>query len=289
MAKKPRKLKIEALGALLLTLLPACSSEEKLPARAGASASPVLRSGGPPQAGGASGHLRPEGLTIEARFIPPEGFERVPLQANSFSAYLRSLPLKPAGTKVRYFNGREKDPAGVYDAVVDLSLGRQDLQQCADAVIRLRAEYLYARRMYDQIHFNFLRDGRPRAYLDLVGADRSYAAFLRYLNHIFAWANTASLAAELAPVGDVRQMEVGHVFIRPGRPYGHAVIVVDLAVRPGSGQKVFLLAQSYLPAQDIQILKNPDDPALSPWYKTDFEGPLITPEWVFEKTDLRKF
>ncbi len=44
-----------------------------------------------------------------------------------------------------------------------------------------------------------------------------------------------------------------------------------------------------MPAQDIQILKNPNDPALSPWYKTDFEGPLLTPEWTFEKTDLRRF
>ena len=289
MAKKLRTLKIEALGALLLILSAACSSEEKLTAPAGTSALPVLESGGPPQSEASSQHIRPEGLTVEARFIPPEGFKRVLVEANSFSAYLRGLPLKPAGTKVRYFDGREKDPGGVYDAVVDLSLGQQDLQQCADAVIRLRAEYLYAQRMYDQIRFNFLRDGRPRAYLDFVGADRSYAAFLRYLDHIFAWANTASLAAELIPVGDVRQMEAGHVFIRPGRPYGHAVIVVDLAVRPSSGQKVFLLAQSYMPAQDIQILKNPNDPALSPWYKTDFEGPLFTPEWVFERKDLKRF
>ncbi|MBN2610182.1 MAG: hypothetical protein JXB00_01355, partial [Bacteroidales bacterium] len=53
--------------------------------------------------------------------------------------------------------------------------------------------------------------------------------------------------------------------------------------------KVFLLAQSYMPAQDIQILKNPNDKSISPWYSLDFEGDLITPEWTFKKTDLKRF
>ncbi len=190
---------------------------------------------------------------------------------------------------MRYYDGREKSPEGVYVAVVDFNLGRRDLQQCADAVIRLRAEYLYAQGKYDQIHFNFLSDGRPRTFLDYVGADRSYTAFLRYLDFVFERANTASLAAEMAPVRDFLGLRAGDVFIQPRRPYGHAVIVVDLAVNAGSGKKVFLLAQSYMPAQDIQILVNPNDPALSPWYAADFEGPLLTPQWTFEKANLKRF
>ncbi|MGB9004441.1 MAG: DUF4846 domain-containing protein [Candidatus Aminicenantales bacterium] len=241
------------------------------------------------QAGGSSSFIRPEGKTIADRFMPPAGFTRLPAEADSFAAFLRNLPLMPAGTRIRYFDGGEKDPDGVYEAVVDLSLGRRDLQQCADAVIRLRAEYLYARQRYGQIRFNFVSDGRPHRYLDFVGGDLSYAAFLRYLDTVFDSANTASLAAELVPVGDIQQMQAGDVFIRSGRPYGHAVIIVDLAVNPADGRQLFLLAQSYMPAQDIQILKNPNDPALSPWYLADFEGSLVTPEWIFEKTDLRRF
>lgn len=280
-------------AALLLVLaqalILACSPQGNLASRVGSSEKPGLKADDIPQAGGSLSLIRPEGKTIADRFMPPAGFAWLPAEADSFAAFLRSLPLKPVGTKVRYFDGREKDPDGVYEAVVDLSLGRRDLQQCADAVIRLRAEYLYARRRYGQIQFNFLDDGRPHRYLDFVSGDLSYAALLRYLDTVFDSANTASLAAELVPVGDIRQMQAGDMFISAGRPYGHAVIIVDLAVNPADGRRLFLLAQSYMPAQDIQILKNPNDPALSPWYPADFEGSLVTPEWVFKKTDLKRF
>jgi hypothetical protein len=61
---------------------------------------------------------------------------------------------------------------------------------------------------------------------------------------------------------------------------------VDVAQHKNSGKKVFLLAQSYMPAQEIHVLKNPDDPALSPWYRLDFGETLRTPEWSFSKNDL---
>ena len=82
-------------------------------------------------------------------------------------------------------------------------------------------------------------------------------------------------------------MEIGDVFIRGGSP-GHAVIVVDLAA-DAQGRQVFLLAQSYMPAQEIQILKNPNDQALSPWYSTDFGEELVTPEWTFGKGERKRF
>lgn len=72
---------------------------------------------------------------------------------------------------------------------------------------------------------------------------------------------------------------------------GHAVIVVDVAIYPQTGKKVFLLTQSYMPAQQIQILVNPANRGLSPWYELsdNDEGKLYTPEWVFEKKDLKRF
>ena len=48
-------------------------------------------------------------------------------------------------------------------------------------------------------------------------------------------------------------LQPGDVFIKGGSP-GHAVIVVDVAIYPQTGKKVFLLAQSYLLAHQIQIL-----------------------------------
>ena len=51
-------------------------------------------------------------------------------------------------------------------------------------------------------------------------------------------------------------LQPGDVFIKGGSP-GHAVIVVDVAIYTQTGKKVFLLAQSYMPAQQIHILVNP--------------------------------
>ena len=64
---------------------------------------------------------------------------------------------------------------------------------------------------------------------------------------VFSYAGTASLSRELAPV-NYQDMKIGDVFIQGGHP-GHAVIVVDIAVHPKTKKKVFLLAQSYMPAQ----------------------------------------
>jgi hypothetical protein len=48
-----------------------------------------------------------------------------------------------------------------------------------------------------------------------------------------------------------------------------------------------MLAQSYMPAQDIQILKNPNDSDISPWYSANFVDKLLTPEWTFDTGDLK--
>ncbi len=78
------------------------------------------------------------------------------------------------------------------------------------------------------------------------------------------------------------------MFIQGGFP-GHAVIVIDIAVRKKSGEKIFLLAQSYMPAQDIHILKNLRSRQFSPWYSVNFGRKLHAPEWVFTRDDLKRF
>ena len=103
---------------------------------------------------------------------------------------------------------------------------------------------------------------------------------------IFNYAGTASLEKELKKV-NVKGIRPGDVFIQGGFP-GHAVIVVDVA-QNSVGDKIFMVAQSYMPAQDIHVLKNPNDSGMSPWYSTDFGSTLYTPEWSFERNNLRRF
>jgi hypothetical protein len=62
-----------------------------------------------------------------------------------------------------------------------------------------------------------------------------------------------------------------------------------MAVNRISGEKVFMLAQSYMPAQDIHILKNLSERNISPWYRIPLENEINTPEWIFYKQDLYRF
>ena len=107
------------------------------------------------------------------------------------------------------------------------------------------------------------------------------------MDNIFMFAGTASLSKELHSK-NVEDLAAGDVFIQGGFP-GHAVIVMDVAVSD-KGSKVFLLAQSYMPAQDIHILKNDNNFGISPWYDLDeIEGSLKTPEWTFSSSDLKSW
>lgn len=226
--------------------------------------------------------------TISLRYQVPENCTRLNVDSIGFGFYLRNLPIKPKDALVSYYNGGNKTPGDVYCGVVDLSLGNRDLQQCADAVMRLRAEYLFEKGKKEDIHFNFLSDGKPRYFKDHCGQNYDYPSLLKYLDYIFAFANTSSLHDELSPVSNFQEMVIGDVLIQKGSPYGHAVIVVDMCVNEQTGDKYYMLAQSYMPAQDIQILKNPESDQLSPWYKLK-EGRIITPEWTFQSSDLRRF
>lgn len=244
------------------------------------------------------------GNTIRERFAAPDGFARVEPAENSFGFYLQHLPLKAPATPVKYYDGRIKPNNGVYLAVVDIDVGKKDLQQCADAIMRLRAEYLYGRKNYDQIHFNFTNgfradyakwrsgyrirvDGNQVSWYKTNSASEDYPSFRKYMERVFMYAGTLSLAKELQPV-PLSELKIGDVFIQGGSP-GHAVIVVDAAEEASTGKRLFMLAQSYMPAQDIQVLQNPNDSALSPWYSLEKGATLYTPEWTFAFDDLKRF
>lgn len=227
------------------------------------------------------------GNTIKTRFSVPEGYERVDAPENSFHAFLQKLPLKEYGTEVKYYNGKIKKNNDVYCSVVDLHIGDRNLHECADAVMRLKADYLYQQKKYSEIHFNFLSDSKPRYFKDYANGDYSEKKFRSYLNWVFAFANSASLHDEMKAVGDIKNIQPGDVLIQKKNPYGHAVIVVDIA-KNENGEKIVLLAQSYMPAQEIQILINPNDSELSPWYHLE-EGDIHTPEWEFVSGHLKRF
>lgn len=205
----------------------------------------------------------------------PQGYERITVNTNSFGAYLRSLPLKKDKT-VYLYNGQKKYNQSAQYAVLNISTGNKDLQQCADAVMRLRAEYLKSLN-------------QPICFADNAGKNYcwnnyTHRGWQAYLETVFGMCGTLSLEKHLKKT-DWNQLKMGDVVIKGGSP-GHAILVMDIARHNITGKLIFLLAQSYMPAQDIHLLINPNEKTISPWYSIP-EEKLVTPEWTFYTTCLR--
>jgi hypothetical protein len=243
--------------------------------------------------------------TIAESFAPPDGFARVPAADGSFGEWLRHLPLAPEGTPVRFYDGREKPDQSEIAAVIDIDVGGANLQQCADAIIRLRAEYLFGRGDAGGLAFDFTSGDRYRFQSYAKGVapvvsgatvtwrtgerhGLSHDSLRRWLDIVFTYAGTLSLARELQPVPRLSDAAIGDVLVHGGTP-GHAVLIVDLAVEPTSGRKRALLAQGFMPAQSVHVLRNPLDPDLSPWFALADDRPIVMPEWMLRPDELRRF
>lgn len=240
--------------------------------------------------------------TLAERITPPEGFERVPAATGSWAEWLRGLRMKPQGSPVLTFKGAPKWRQDVHVAVVDIDVGKRDLQQCADAIMRLRAEWLFAAERPNEIAFNFTDGGRVpfarwakgerpsssgKTWRRSAKADGSYPSFRRYMDQVFSYAGTYSLDRELKPA-DPASLAIGDVFIKGGFP-GHAVLVADMVRNKDTGEARFLLLQSYMPAQEIHVLKNPAAMDGSPWYSASVSWPFQTPEWRFPEGSLKRW
>ena len=200
---------------------------------------------------------------------------------DSFGEWLRNISLKK-GKQVYLYNGELKKNQRAQFAVMDIPVGKKDLQQCADALMRLRSEYLFNQKKYSAIEF---RDNAEKLYKWRGESDRP--GFEKYLENVFGMCGSASLEKQLKPVSSLNEIQAGDVFIKGGFP-GHAMMVMDVAMN-NKGKKIFMLAQSYMPAQDIHIVKNPVNDTLSPWYEVNDAKEIITPEWKFINEQLRRW
>ena len=247
---------------------------------------------------------------LRARFAPPAGFTRREPPDGSFGAWLSRLPLAAKGTPVRAFDGKELHPADhpSIAAVVAIDVGAADLQQCADSVIRLHAEWSWATRPRDAIGYRaaagialpwsrwargerVVPEGtKSIAWVPSAKPADDHATFRRYLDAVFAWANTVSLAKEATPIAE-RDLAAGDFVVLPGNP-GHAVLVLDLA-SDDAGRRVALLGQGYMPAQSFQVLRperGSREDVGGPWFLLEpaAEG-VKTPFWpVFPWSALRR-
>lgn len=238
--------------------------------------------------------------SIIERFTLPDDYERISVEENSFAEYLRKYPLKKYGSPVLLYNGEEKRNK-VYVSVFDFPLLKTDLIQCADAVIKLRAEYLYKNKKYSEIKFHITNgmlvpferfingervivSGNKTAWKEGYKKGTSRDVFDEYLKFVYSYAGTYSLSKEANPKS-IENIIPGDFFIYGGSP-GHVVLVLDIAINKITGKRIMLLGQSYMPSQEFHILKSYEK--ISPWYYIE-DDILETPEWTFDKGSLMGF
>ena len=240
-----------------------------------------------------------DGMTVATRINTPEGFMRK--EDNAYEDFIRNQTLMPHGSPVVLYNGTEKGNQNAHVAVFSIDVGERDRQQCADAALRLRCEFLFSTNQHDKINYHLTNgdefpyakyregyrlkvDGHNTSLVKTANADSSYAVFRKYCDILFAYAGTISVEKESQSISK-EEMRIGDIFVKGGSP-GHCVIVIDMCEN-ADGSKMFLLGQSYMPAQQIHILKNPASE--NPWYSVaGLTYPFSTPEWTFESECLKR-
>lgn len=239
-------------------------------------------------------------VALASKFPAPEGFKRVVVRGDSFGAWLRRLPLRTDRTQVQSFDGRPlNSPAA---ALIAIDTGTRDLQQCADSIIRLHAEFHASVESTHALRYHFT-SGDKVTYDDWLKGERiavsgstvtrskgaprnpGRASLKSWLQLVFMYAGTRSLHLDSTSV-EPADISPGDFFVEPGSP-GHAVIVLDVAVAE-DGRRKALLGQGFMPAQDMHVIQGSD----GPWFDlpTTKSAEFKTPSWrAFHGKDARRF
>ncbi len=191
-----------------------------------------------------SSMIDPMGYTVETRFKPPDGYERINGNEMSFTYYLRNLRMLADGESAVYHDGTVKPNNNIYAGVLDLNMGVEGLQKEAQFCMRLRGEYLFRQEQYAKIAFTVNNSSRKRVSyvewaegLEMTINDKTYwtkqssdidryRTFRNYLDFIFTNSDIATLLADVQ-VTSLKDIMPGDMLVQSARP-GHVVMVLDV-------------------------------------------------------------
>jgi hypothetical protein len=217
------------------------------------------------------------------------------LQLNSWQYFLQHLPEEKG--PIRDYTGKAITNQSKHYSIIKYDVGNRDLQQCADALMRIRAEYLFEQQRYNEIGFHFVNgsfyrykdylhgkrpklNGNKTEFINVAATENNHQSLRNYLDIVYNYASTISLTAELKPAAG---FGIGTVIITPGSP-GHCTLIVDEKTNE-RGEKLYKLVEGYMPAQTIYVLKAPDG---TPWHR--LSGNYIeTASFSFTSFELKKF
>jgi hypothetical protein len=248
-------------------------------------------------------YINKSGNTVQTRITLPKGYKRVVYKKGSFQDYLRNYKLKPFGAKVINYDGTAYFYQSGHVGVLEIPVPKNGLQQCADVLMRLRAEYLWNKNLKSKIGFQFTSGhyvswqkyasgvrpkikGNKVTFAKTAQEDSSKKNFYKYLNLIYTYAGTLSLYTELPKIKD-SNLQLGDMLVTPGTP-GHIVMLID-EIENEKGEKLFLLAQGNTPSQTMHLLKNTMDTSISPWIKLKNNMEVNIPAYTFEKAKFVRF
>lgn len=204
--------------------------------------------------------------TLSTRIETPSGYKRIEVEKSSFGGFIRDLEVKPDQSPILDYQGNQIMNQSSHLAIINLDVGKKDLQQCADACIRIRAEYLWNRNEKDalsfqltngqKVHWKEWSEGmRPHLKNNKITfskdseKDESKANFRKWLDFVYTYAGTISLSKQLHPTNE---LSIGDIIVTPGSP-GHVVMIADIAEN-SRHERIYLLLEGYTPAQSIHVL-----------------------------------
>ena len=181
----------------------------------------------------------------------PEGFVRIDGDDPKYSEFLRSLPLKPKGTVVKYYWG-------------GIAVGN-----------------------YSNISF-LAANGNILSY-DGEKSKESLKDYLREVFRV-ANTYSLSRQMDERELADIQPGDV-FVYPAPNsNSYGHAVMVADVAQNQNTGKKAIMLVEGFIPARNIHVMRNSQDSSVSPWFILDEESDTYSFSlFQFRNTDLKCF
>lgn len=212
--------------------------------------------------------------------------------------FLRQLPI--VDSPVLDYRGKPVRYQGKAAGIIPYDVGTSDLQQCADALMRLRAEFLFGEKRFNDIGFHFV-SGQYYAFKDYClgktpvtsgntvkmvtrsPRPHTHQSLRHYLDIVYTYASTISLARELKTA---TEFGVGTIVIHPGSP-GHCFIIID--EKTEKNIHYYKLAEGYTPAQSIYVLRNEKEPGKNPWYPLIKGQTIETASYIFDNYQLKKF
>jgi len=220
-----------------------------------------------------------------------QGYSTFADEPETFSEWLRMLPLAALGTPVRNYRGEIVVPGDDEHlaAVVAIDIGSGDIQRSTDVILRLQAEWRWYREEFrmlfltdEKTELPLLKWGDGERVVSVGGQPKwvrkaepqvkiDYPHFRDYLDSVFAWSDSPALLAESDSLAPDR-LEPGAFFLHQGPP-AEVLVVIDVA-SSSSGDRQMLLAQALNPAENIHVIR---PSRATPWFPVRTDQPVVVP------------